>query len=288
VGRAVAYDPLLMSEPELIDVLHLGYPRVICCYRVGDVLIDPGPAVSVEPILAALGDDVPSRLLLTHIHLDHAGAAGTLVRRFPDLEVWVSEVGAPHLVDPTKLLASATRLYGEEMDRLWGEVLPVPERNIRTLAGGEAIDGWRVAATPGHASHHVSFLREDIGWAFVGDVAGVRVIPGFIFPPTPPPDIDLEAWRASLEFVGEWTPTALALTHFGAYRDVESHLARIRDALAHWSDLSRITDEKAYTAAMLAAMSSAGDLENQRAMADAVAPGQQWAGLHRYWSKREG
>ena len=126
-------------------------------------------------LLEALGDERPAALLLTHIHLDHAAATGALVRRWPDLEVYVHERGAPHLVDPSRLLASAERLYGDQMERLWGEIVPVPEGNVRPLAGGETVLGMRVAYTPGHASHHVSYLHEDSGTAFTGDVAGVRI-----------------------------------------------------------------------------------------------------------------
>jgi glyoxylase-like metal-dependent hydrolase (beta-lactamase superfamily II) len=275
-----------MSELESIDVVHVGSPRVICCHKVDGDLVDPGPTASVHTLLEALGDDVPQRLLLTHIHLDHAGAAGYLVRRWPHLEVWVSEIGAPHLVDPSKLVSSATRLYGDDMDRLWGEIVPVPEENIRTFAGGETIDGWRVAATPGHASHHVAYLREDEGWAFVGDVAGVRIMPGYITPPTPPPDVDLEAWQASLDLVAAWKPSLLALTHFGTYDDVDAHIARLRGAIVSWGELAKVTDADGFAAALRAAASSAADPETQRSMAGAVHPGQQWAGLDRYWRKK--
>jgi glyoxylase-like metal-dependent hydrolase (beta-lactamase superfamily II) len=276
-----------VSDAQLIDVRHLGRPRVIGCWRVGDALVDPGPASSVAAVLEALGDDEPRRLLLTHIHLDHAGAAGTLVRRFPGLEVWVSERGAPHLADPSKLLASAGRLYGDDMQRLWGEVLPVPEANLRSLAGGEAIDGWRVAATPGHASHHVSYLREDTGWAFTGDVTGVRIDDGPLFPPTPPPDIDLEAWDASLQTVREWGPAMLALTHFGAHADVERHLDRLGAGLRHWGELARATDAETYRSALLAAFAAACDREAAHEYEQAMPPDQQWAGLDRYWRRRE-
>jgi glyoxylase-like metal-dependent hydrolase (beta-lactamase superfamily II) len=275
-----------MSRLESIDVLHEGQPRVICCHKVGSDLIDPGPTASVHALLDALGDEVPERLLLTHIHLDHAGATGWLVRRWPHLEVWVSEVGAPHLADPSKLIASATRLYGEEMDRLWGEIVPVPEKNIRVLSGGEAIDGWRAEATPGHASHHVAYLLEDEGWAFVGDVAGVRVVPGLITPPTPPPDVDLEAWQDSLDLIESWSPSLLALTHFGAFEDVGEHIERLRGALEAWSALSKVTDATGFAAALRAATSSAAAPELQRAISGAVPPEQQWAGLDRYWRKR--
>ena len=184
----------------VIDVMHLGRPHVIGCWQVGEALVDPGPESSLQTLLEALGEERPRALLLTHIHLDHAAATGALVRRWPDLEVYVHERGAPHLVDPSKLLASAERLYGEQMERLWGEIVPVPEANVTALAGGETVLGMRVAYTPGHASHHVCYLHEDSGTAFVGDVAAVR-IPGtdLIVPPTPPPDIDIEAWEDSIE-----------------------------------------------------------------------------------------
>src|SRR5207248_3210254 len=182
-----------------IDVKHLGRERVICCWQVGDVLIDPGPEPCADTLVDALGGQAPRALLLTHIHLDHAGAAGALVRRWPDLEIHVHEVGAPHVIDPSKLVASASRLYGDDMERLWGEIVPVPEGNLNVLGGGETIHGFRVAYAPGHASHHVVYLHEDSGWAFVGDVAGVRITPSDLtVAPTPPPDIDLEAWNASL------------------------------------------------------------------------------------------
>ena len=163
-------------------------------------------------------DTPPQRILLTHIHFDHAGATGALVRRWPDVEVWVHERGAPHLIDPSRLTASATRLYGDDMKRLWGEVIAVPEANLRVLTGGETIGPWRVEYTPGHASHHVSYLHEPTGTAFVGDVGGVRVEGGPTIPPTPPPDIDIELWHESLDTVAAWDPARLAITHFGSLR----------------------------------------------------------------------
>ena len=137
--------------PGLIDVCHLGRDRVIGAYDVDGAIVDPGPTSSA----GALDGLEPRALMLTHIHLDHAGAAGVLCREHPDLVVYVHERGAPHLVDPTKLLGSASRLYGDRMDELWGEVAPVPEERIRPLSGGETVEGFRVAYTPGHASHHV-------------------------------------------------------------------------------------------------------------------------------------
>src|SRR5262249_20211191 len=148
-------------------------------------------------------------LLLTHIHLDHSGATGTLLRELPALRVYVHEKGAAHLVNPEKLLASATRLYGDDMDRLWGEGAPGPSHALEILKGGERIStagrALDVEYTPGHASHHVSYYEQSAGVAFAGDVAGVKLSPtGFVLPPTPPPDIDLEAWRVSIARLDRW------------------------------------------------------------------------------------
>ena len=227
-----------------IDVRHLGRERVIAAYLVDGCLVDCGPTASLDGLLAGLGDERPSRLLLTHIHLDHAGGAGSLVQRWPDLEVWVHERGAPHLVDPSKLLASAGRLYGDQMDRLWGDVVPVPARNLRILSGGERIAGWHVAYTPGHASHHVSYLHTGTGTAFVGDTGGVRIPPGGpTMPPTPPPDIDPAAWQASLDTIEQWDPSALAITHFGTWTDVGHQIAELREALDRAVAWARETPE---------------------------------------------
>ena len=219
----------LASGLSYIDLNFQDRPRVIATVVVhgpgGVTLIDPGPSTTLPVLTRELERagiamaDVTS-LLLTHIHLDHAGATGTLVRAHPRLRVYVHEKGAPHMVDPTKLLASATRLYGDDMDRLWGEVRPVPAEAIVALAGGERITASArdldVAYTPGHASHHVSYFSADSGIAFVGDTAGIRVTPGgFVLPPTPPPDVDLEAWRDSLRRIEAWSPQTLFLTHFG-------------------------------------------------------------------------
>jgi glyoxylase-like metal-dependent hydrolase (beta-lactamase superfamily II) len=272
-----------------IDVHHLGRERVICCWQVDDVLIDPGPESAAGTLLAALENRRPRALLLTHIHLDHAGATGALVREWPGLEVHVHERGAPHLVDPSKLLASAARLYGEEnMQRLWGEVVPVPRENLRVLGGGEVVHGFRVAYTPGHASHHVSYLHENSGWAFVGDVAGVRIPPvGLIVPPTPPPDVDLEGWQASIDTVAGWDPTALALTHFGAVEEPEPHLAALRGRLAEQAERARGADEAEFIGWMREQVAAEADPETASVYEQAAPPDQMYKGLERYWRKRE-
>jgi glyoxylase-like metal-dependent hydrolase (beta-lactamase superfamily II) len=271
-----------VSTMREIDVHHLGNERVICCWQVGDVLVDPGPESTLSTLMDAIEDRAPRALLLTHIHLDHAGATGALVRAFPDLRVYVHELGAPHLVDPSKLLRSAGRLYGEEnMDRLWGETVPVPEANIDLLRGGETVEGFRVAYAPGHASHHVTYLHEDSGWAFTGDVAGVRIdrdLP--IVPPTPPPDIDVEAWLRSIDAVQAWDPAALAITHFGAYDDVGAHLDTLREALHKQAEWVRDLDEEEFLRRRREWVADAPLYEQ-------AAPSEQmWLGLERYWRKR--
>ena len=184
------------------------------------------------------------QVLLTHIHLDHAGATGTLLQANPEIEVFVHQRGARHLIDPSKLLASAGRLYGEEMDLLWGAVLPVPAARVKVLHGDERLlVGGReleVAQTPGHASHHVSYFDRSSGVAFVGDTAGIRRGTGsYVLPPTPPPDIDLEAWRVSADRILAWEPDTLFLTHFGPFRGAGTHFQEMFERLDTWSGLVR-------------------------------------------------
>jgi glyoxylase-like metal-dependent hydrolase (beta-lactamase superfamily II) len=274
-----------LSKPREIDVRHLGNPLVICCYELDGVIVDPGPESAHRTLLEAI-DEPPERILLTHIHFDHAGATGALVRRWPEVEVWVHERGAPHLVDPSRLTASAARIYGDDMKPLWGEILPVPEGNLRVLTGGESIGPWRIEYTPGHASHHVCYLHEPSGTAFVGDVGGVRIEGGPILPPTPPPDIDLELWHQSLETVAAWDPSRLAITHFGGYEDVAHHVAAMHAALDEWGALARETNAESYAEAMIAEMRKARDGTAKQAFLQAMPPDMLWPGLDRYWSKR--
>jgi glyoxylase-like metal-dependent hydrolase (beta-lactamase superfamily II) len=271
----------------LIDVLHLGRDRVICAYEIDGVIVDPGPASCLETLIDRLGPVEPRVLLLTHIHLDHAGATGVLCRRYPKLKVYVHETGAPHLIDPSKLLQSAGRLHGDDMWELWGEVAPVPEERVTALSGGETVEGFRVAYTPGHATHHVSYLHEATGDAYVGDVAGVRIPPyAHTVAPTPPPDIDVEAWLDSLHTLVCWNPQTLGLTHFGQVTEVTDHLHRMRAALMDSAERARMKDEETFIARMEEELLDATDLATVECFEQAAPPNQLYMGLERYWRKK--
>ena len=268
----------------LIDTRHMGHEHVIGAWLVDGVLVDPGPASTVDTVLAELGDERPRVIAVTHIHLDHSGGTGTLVREWPDVEVWVHERGAPHLADPEKLLKSAGRLYGDEMDRLWGETLPVPRDRIRVLGDADELAaGFRAAYTPGHASHHVSYLHEPSGTVFAGDTAGVRISDSPILAPTPPPDVDLEAWRTSLDLIEGWGADAVVPTHFGRFEDVRAQLDGVRAYLDDLATRARELDREAWLAAYREHIAPSRELG---AVGQAMPIEQQWLGLERYWSSR--
>jgi glyoxylase-like metal-dependent hydrolase (beta-lactamase superfamily II) len=270
-----------------IDLMHLGRDRVICAYEVDGLIVDPGPASCCDALIDGLGPVIPRALLLTHIHLDHAGASGVLCRRFPDLVVYVHQNGAPHLADPSKLLKSAERLYGQDMERLWGEVAAVPEERLRPLSGGEQVEGFRVAYTPGHASHHVSYLHEETRDAFVGDTGGVRIPPyEHTMAPTPPPDIEVEAWLDSLHAIASWNPRSLNLTHFGPVTNVEEQLHRVRAALMAAADLARRAGEEEFVRELDVAAREQTDPEAAQRLFQAAPPEQLYLGLERYWRKK--
>ena len=232
-----------------IDLLHLGRPQAVACRLLhtaaGQVLVDPGPGSTLETLgaaLAAHGVAVADlhAILLTHIHFDHAGATGSLVAAQPDLRVYVHEIGARHLADPSRLIASATRIYGDRMDRLWGPLLPVPAERLHALRGGETVHvgdrAFEVRYTPGHAVHHVTYLDGTDGTAYVGDTAGIRLPPAHVtLPVTPPPDFHRERWLESLDSIATLAPRRLFLTHFGMVEDPATHLAQLRDGLASWT-----------------------------------------------------
>ena len=278
----------MQAEP--IDLVHGGATRTIGSYVVetpdGLALFDCGPSSCLPGLEAGLAErGVPladvRHLLLSHIHLDHAGAAGSLVRAQPQLQVWVSEIGAPHLVDPSRLERSARRLYGDAFDDLWGELAPVPEANLNVA--GDRAAGLEVFAAPGHASHHVCYF--DGSTLYAGDAAGVRIQPSrSVLPPTPPPDVDVEAWYRTLEQIERRAPDRLALTHFGLADDVGRHLAELRERLDTWtSRVEQGADEAGFVAAAKA------DLPPEEAGAyDRAMPfWQSYAGLRRYWDTRK-
>tara|TARA_Y100000588_G_scaffold327347_1_gene362276 strand:- start:3197 stop:4090 length:894 start_codon:yes stop_codon:yes gene_type:complete len=292
-----------------MDLGFQGRARVIASAVVqsnsGVAIIDPGPSSCLDVLLGELDQhgimisDIQA-LLLTHIHLDHAGSTGSLIRKNPEIKVYVHERGAAHMLDPSKLLASASRLYGEDMDRLWGEFLPVPRNNIYSLSGGERINvadrTFEVEYTPGHASHHVSFFDRSSQVAFVGDTAGVRTGRAlFVMPPTPPPDIDVEVWLESIELIRKWRATSLFTTHFGLHEDAEAHLDALVEHLIAISEIAKTViiergdaDQQLNSFTRQARVYLRSRLPVEEAdLYDFAAPlALGWFGLARYWRKR--
>jgi glyoxylase-like metal-dependent hydrolase (beta-lactamase superfamily II) len=233
---------------ETIDLNFLGDEEVIASFLLlGDgsaAIVETGPASCLDYLTGGLKEHGVSHedvheVFLTHIHLDHAGASGHLAELLPNATFYVHEVGVPHLVDPSKLWKSATRIYGERMDELWGETRPVPEDRLVVLSGGEELEaaGGVLTAhyTPGHAYHHLAYLEPESGALFAGDVAGIR-LPGqsYVRPPTPPPEIDVDLWVRSIQSIRRLGPASLLPTHFGRYEDVERHLAELEQRLQDW------------------------------------------------------
>jgi glyoxylase-like metal-dependent hydrolase (beta-lactamase superfamily II) len=305
-------DSPLTSDTSIIDLNFLDVPEAVGLYLLegnGELaLVDSGPSSclpALREFLAARGltfADI-SALLLTHIHFDHAGATGTLVKENPKLKVYVHELGARHLKDPSRLLNSATRLYGDALQRMFGEFLPVPQGNIHELIGGESIRAAgreiEVAYTPGHASHHVSYFDQSTGAAFTGDTTGMR-LPGYkiVAPLTPPPDIDLAAFTESLAEIERRKPTQLLLPHFGVYNNLSEHLEATREALYAWTERTwTIMKNNLEESARIEKFTTQAEeefrakLPNEEIIARyrAVAmPQLSWYGLERYWRKRIG
>jgi glyoxylase-like metal-dependent hydrolase (beta-lactamase superfamily II) len=235
-----------------VDLDFLGHARRIAAGLVdtpaGTLIVDCGPTSCLPALergldaMSLAGRDLHG-ILLTHVHLDHAGSAGTLVRRHRHLTVYVHKRGAPHLVDPSKLVASATRVYGDRMERLWGEFAPVPQGRVRVVADGDVLmfgdAAFDVAETGGHASHHLCFRDRRSGIVFAGDTGGIRLGPSpYVLPPTPPPDIDVPAWYASVAKIRAWAPAGIFITHYGIHRDAGVHLDALEQELEVWVRLA--------------------------------------------------
>ena len=302
----------LAAGLDYIDLNFLGVPEIIATAVLhaasGVALIDPGPSTTHDSLKESLGRKGISvadvrQILLTHIHLDHAGVTGTLVRENPAIEVFVHARGAPHMIDPAKLLASAGRLYGADMDRLWGDFVAVPADRVRVLKGEERIvAGGRdldVAYTPGHASHHVAYFDASSGVAFVGDTAGIRrTNRDYIMPPTPPPDIDLDAWRVSEDRILSWAPDTLFLTHFGPFHGARMHFQDMFVRLEAWSAIVRrlLADQSLDEEGRQQAFVDEALLDLKRKVGEPQAEqysragrlDYSWQGLSRYWRKKTG
>jgi glyoxylase-like metal-dependent hydrolase (beta-lactamase superfamily II) len=302
--------PAIASDISYIDLNFCGTPKAIATgvytSDAGVALVDPGPGSCLETLrgdLSRLGigvKDIQS-ILLTHIHLDHAGVTGLLVEDNPAIRVFVHEKGAPHVIDPSKLVNSANQLWGVEgVARLWGPVVPVPAANLTVLGGGERITAagrtLDVQYTPGHASHHVSYFDNASGIAWVGDTGGLRFGPAlFVLPPTPPPDIDLEAWAGSVATIRAWKPETLFITHFGPYGGVSDHLDFFEASLRDVAQMARRAlegddpDEAKYARFRSDVFAYIRRVvpENELAPLEHVGPLEfNWRGLARYWRKR--
>lgn len=282
-----------MDPRDPIDLLHRGIGRGVGCYLVdtddGLALHDCGPASTLPALEAALaarglaaGD--LRHILLSHIHFDHAGAAGALVRANPEIQVHVSEIGAPHLIDPSRLEASARRLWGDEFDTIWGAVTPIPQENVHVV--GDRVLGLECFPSPGHARHHVSYLHED-GTLYAGDSLGVRITPGrYVVPPTPPPEVDLDGWAVTIEESLRRRPARLALIHFGLFDDAVDHIERFRRELTLWgSRVEHGMDEEEFTRLARGEL-RASDPDLVAMYENAATIANCHSGILRYWRKR--
>jgi len=294
--------------PRVVDLRFLGRAGRIAAGAIrtpaGALVVDPGPTSCLPRLIDGLAQDgiTPQDLhglLLTHIHLDHAGAAGTLVRQYPHVKVYVHGRGAPHLVDPTKLLASATRLYGDEMDALWGELAAVPTANLVVPADGDVLDiggaEFDVAYTAGHASHHLCYRDRRSGVVYAGDTGGIRVGPSpYVLPPTPPPDIDVRAWQESIGRIRAWTPAAVLVTHFGLFEDADAHFDALSRELDAWDQLAGTILAAGPAESRMARfvetvrqrVCERVTAEEAKSYGESMSLEDCWSGLERYWQKQ--
>ncbi len=306
----------LDEQTAFVDILHLGNPSAIGTgvmeSGAGLGLVDPGPTACLERLRERLREmgyalaDVRA-VLLTHIHLDHATASGAIVREVPEARVYVHPKGAVHMIDPARLLESAYRIYGDRLDRLWGEFVPVPPAAVVEVDEGDTVElgdrELRVAYVPGHAKHHVAYFEEASATAWVGDVGGIRIPPGSPIPVTPPPDIDIPTWNESMDRVLAWGPRRIVPTHFGPSDDPGAHFAELRRALDAWGRYVKrslegedpevvdpvLDRERAQEFAVWAEAEARGRMPARAVDRYTAAFGfaDSWYGLARYWRKRE-
>lgn len=295
----------------LLDLQFRGQSRLIACAILetdrGLVLIDPGPSSTLHTLESALqpigGLSAVQDVVLTHIHLDHAGCVGWLAARVPEVTIHVHPTGAHHLVRPDRLIQSARRIYAERMDQLWGVILPVPEPQVNIVEDDMRLnlDGRILQAhyTPGHASHHIAWLEEQSGLAFVGDAAGLRIEgANHIIPVAPPPDIDVLLWEKSLSRLERQNPNQLFLTHFGVIDDASAHLMEMRTRLHAWADTVRCSMEGSTESDFeLAESFHRSEMKKMRSLVESPfqgpynymgQPRESWIGLARYWRKKKG
>jgi glyoxylase-like metal-dependent hydrolase (beta-lactamase superfamily II) len=291
-----------------IDLKHGNRDRYIACCMLDCgkelALVDPGPSSTLDELVRNLKERGASvsdvgTILLTHIHFDHAGATGTLVEQNPRIRVFVHERGAAHLIDPARLLKSASRVFGSNIEEFWGAFKPVPARNLSVLNGGEEITigerRFEVLYTPGHAVHHISYFEMDSKVAFVGDAAGVRITNSYVYPATPPPDVDLAQLNESVDLIESREPERLFLTHFGLAGRVKWHMTEFRQRLARWSEFVRLSlDSDAddasraqdFSEMVKAEMSTLVTPEEALWFEHSISSRQNWYGLARYWRRQ--
>lgn len=290
--------------PHVIDLGHAGVPGAIAAVILTDpapTVVDPGPGSTLPALirgLEALGLDLPDlrRVVLTHIHLDHAGGTGALVRANPEITVHVHEDGGVHLVDPERLVRSTRRTFGDRSDALWGETVPVPRSAIRGWTPRDAapIDGLRVLPSPGHIDHHLAFQVESDGTLLAGDAMGIVLTEdGPVHPPTPPPSLDFSAWDETLERWASLDVPAFVATHFGLHRRFHDRRLELRERLRSLESRVQaaldagVDGAAAYGAEVVERMSRGGDEARVRRYFETFPADTEWRGAEFHLRRRD-
>lgn len=273
----------------MIDAIDTRFKEIghaVVCHRAGEVLVDPGPESSVANVIEALGDIVPSHILLTHIHLDHAGGTGKLVEHYPQAQVYIHADAVQHVVDPARLLASAQRTFGPLLAE-FGETLPVPASNVHAIEDGDVIEGFEAIHTPGHSGHHMAFFHELSKTMLTGDVAGQSLAPHHLtLLSTPPPEISVELWLESIDRIAERYPSTLALTHGGRITDVAGQLERAKHELKRGSELARTATQEQFVEYLERELETVPP-DVAESLVTSLPPIEQlFMGYDRYWSKK--